>query len=156
MSHKFDPNQIAARVVAKATHGEFTPIPQQPKKNRAAVSLGRRGGKVGGPARAAALTPEQRTAIAKKGADLRWGPSITYKAWRFPIRNIGGFIFEDFEPAKLEMEAHGWVSTSGKVEKILIIVKLNGEHYPKSFLGVEAHEVRALLVEAGIEDITHG
>lgn len=72
-SMKMDPNQIAARVVAKATHGEFVPQPAQPKKNRAAVSLGRRGGKVGGPARAAALTPEQRAAIAKKGAEARWG-----------------------------------------------------------------------------------
>lgn len=70
---KPDMNQIAARIVAKATHGEFVPLPKQAPKNRAAVSLGRRGGKVGGPARAAALTPEQRSAIAKKGAQMRWG-----------------------------------------------------------------------------------
>lgn len=68
-----DMNQIAARVVARATHGEFTPIPVEHKKNRAAVSLGRRGGKAGGPARAAALTPEQRQEIARKGAAARWG-----------------------------------------------------------------------------------
>jgi hypothetical protein len=68
-----DMNQIAARVVAKATHGEFSPVPQERPKNRAAVSLGRRGGKKGGPARAAALTSEQRSAIAKKGAESRWG-----------------------------------------------------------------------------------
>lgn len=66
-------NQIAARVVAKATHGEFVPVPAERPKNRAAVSLGRRGGRVGGPARAAALTPEQRSEIAKKGAEVRWG-----------------------------------------------------------------------------------
>lgn len=68
-----DMNQIAARVVAQATHGEFAPVPQERPKNRAAVSLGRRGGKVGGPARAAALTAEQRREIAKKGAEARWG-----------------------------------------------------------------------------------
>jgi hypothetical protein len=72
-SRKPDSNQIAARVVAQATHGEFVPIPQERPKNRAAVALGRLGGKVGGPARAAALTPEQRAAIAKKGAEARWG-----------------------------------------------------------------------------------
>lgn len=37
-------------------------------KNSAAVSLGRRGGKK----RAEALTPEQRSAIAKKAAEARW------------------------------------------------------------------------------------
>ncbi len=58
MKHaKLDVNQIAARVVAQATHGEFVPLPQERPKNRAAVALGRRGGHVGGPARAAALTP---------------------------------------------------------------------------------------------------
>jgi hypothetical protein len=69
-----DVNQIAARVVAQATHGEYVPIPVEKPKNRAAVSLGRKGGRVGGPARAASLTPEQRAAIAKKGAEARWGP----------------------------------------------------------------------------------
>ena len=68
-----DPNQIAARVVAQATHGEFAPIPSNRPKNRAAVSLGRKGGKVGGPARAAALSAKERSAIAAKGAAARWG-----------------------------------------------------------------------------------
>jgi len=68
-----DMNQIAARVVAQATHGEFVPMPAQKPKNRAAVSLGRRGGKVGGPARAASLTAAERSEIAKKGALARWG-----------------------------------------------------------------------------------
>jgi hypothetical protein len=70
---KLDVNQIAARVVAHATHGEFAPIPAEKPKNRAAVSLGRKGGRVGGPARAASLTPERRAEIAKKGAEARWG-----------------------------------------------------------------------------------
>lgn len=42
-------------------------------KNAAAVSLGRKGGLVGGKARAAALSPAKRKAIAKKGAAARWG-----------------------------------------------------------------------------------
>ena len=41
-------------------------------KNPAAVALGRLGGKKGGKARAAKLTPEQRSAIAKKAAAARW------------------------------------------------------------------------------------
>jgi len=42
------------------------------KKNPAAVSLGRLGGLKGGKARAAKLTPEQRSAIARKGGLNRW------------------------------------------------------------------------------------
>ena len=42
------------------------------KKNAAAVALGRRGGKKGGPARAAKLTPEQRSASARKAVQARW------------------------------------------------------------------------------------
>lgn len=46
--------------------------PSSPAKNPAAVALGRLGGLVGGRARAAALTPQQRRAIAKKAAQTRW------------------------------------------------------------------------------------
>jgi hypothetical protein len=41
-------------------------------KNQAAVMLGRLGGKKGGPARAAKLSPRKRKAIAKKAAQARW------------------------------------------------------------------------------------
>jgi hypothetical protein len=39
------------------------------RKNPAAVAMGKRGAK----ARLTKLTPEQRTEIAKKGAEARWG-----------------------------------------------------------------------------------
>jgi hypothetical protein len=42
------------------------------RKNPAAVSLGKLGGKKGGPARAAALSPERRKEIARKAAEKRW------------------------------------------------------------------------------------
>jgi hypothetical protein len=41
-------------------------------KDPAAVSLGRRGGLKGGKARAAKLTAEQRSKIAKNAAAARW------------------------------------------------------------------------------------
>ena len=59
--HDFAVN--AFRIVRQATG--------QPKFD--AVSLGRRGGLKGGRARAEKLTPEQRSAIAKKAAQVRWG-----------------------------------------------------------------------------------
>jgi hypothetical protein len=42
-------------------------------KNQAAVELGRRGGLKGGPARAAALSDEERSAQARVAAYSRWG-----------------------------------------------------------------------------------
>jgi hypothetical protein len=46
--------------------------PAEKEKNPAAVALGRLGGKVGGKARAAKLSPAKRKAIAKKAAATRW------------------------------------------------------------------------------------
>lgn len=42
-------------------------------KNPHAVSLGRLGGRKGGKARAAKLTPKRRSEIARKAAMVRWG-----------------------------------------------------------------------------------
>jgi hypothetical protein len=42
------------------------------KKNKSAQALGKLGGLKGGKARAAKLSPERRTAIAKKAAKARW------------------------------------------------------------------------------------
>ena len=42
-------------------------------KDPAAVALGRKGGLKGGPARTAALTPQQRKDLARKAAAARWG-----------------------------------------------------------------------------------
>ncbi len=67
-----DPNRAAFAIVAEAT-GETAAEPMR-DKDPAAVSLGRRGGLKGGVARRDALTPEQRTATAKKAAEARWGP----------------------------------------------------------------------------------
>jgi hypothetical protein len=42
------------------------------RKNPHAVALGRKGGKVGGPARAAKMTPEQLSESARKAVNARW------------------------------------------------------------------------------------
>jgi hypothetical protein len=42
------------------------------KKNAAAVALGRLGGLKGGTARAKALTPEERSDIARRAVMARW------------------------------------------------------------------------------------
>lgn len=70
-----DPNQLAKLMVDLAS-GEATDAPRiairDDGKDPAAVSLGRKGGLKGGTARAAKLTPEERSAISKKAALTRW------------------------------------------------------------------------------------
>ena len=60
-----DANQLAHMIVGVAT-GEVDDIP--PKKAEGQ----RKGGLKGGKARAAKLSPEERSAIAKKAANARW------------------------------------------------------------------------------------
>lgn len=77
-----DPNQLAKFIVDTATRGAPPDAPQVEEKpapaparekDPAAVSIGRRGGLKGGKARAAALTAEERSDIARKAAAKRWG-----------------------------------------------------------------------------------
>ena len=57
--------------VARIATGEEEEVQADDGKDKAAVSLGRRGGK----ARAASLSKKQRTDIAKKAASSRWTKS---------------------------------------------------------------------------------
>lgn len=66
---------IARRVVEQAIGEKLDGSPLEDKdkgKNPAAVALGKLGGAKGGAARAKALTPAKRQAIARKAAQTRW------------------------------------------------------------------------------------
>ncbi len=73
-----DPNSLAYRIMLEST-GLAEPFepgkeekPVDPTKNPHAVALGRLGGLKGGPARAAAMSPKKRSAVAAKAAKARW------------------------------------------------------------------------------------
>jgi hypothetical protein len=66
-----DVNQRAKATLDLMT-GESEAVPE-PVKDPRAVESGRRGGRIGGAARAAKLTPEQRSESARKAAQARWG-----------------------------------------------------------------------------------
>lgn len=70
-----DINQLAKATVDRTT-GEPEPDKEaredEPKKNPAAVELGRLGGKKGGPARAKKLSKKKRSEIARRAAETRW------------------------------------------------------------------------------------
>lgn len=63
-----DMNKLARFITDQIT----APTDPNEGKNAAAVTLGRLGGLKGGKARADALSPKKRSAIAKKAARARW------------------------------------------------------------------------------------
>lgn len=63
---------IAFRVVQEATEQVEKEGASKPRKDFDAKAMGRRGGIKGGKARAAKLTPEQRSEIARIAASVRW------------------------------------------------------------------------------------
>jgi hypothetical protein len=66
-----DPNEMASAIVDEATSDEPAPDPDE-GKDRAAVELGRLGGRKGGKARAKNLTAEERSESARRAARARW------------------------------------------------------------------------------------
>ena len=70
-----DFNQAGKLVIDIATGQveDREPTPEEQGKDPAAVTLGRKGGLKGGKARAATMTPDQRSSAAKKAAKARWG-----------------------------------------------------------------------------------
>jgi len=67
-----DMNQLAKSIVDEATEEELRTKAIAEGKNPAAVMLGRLGGLKGGKARAAKLSAEKRSEIARKAASARW------------------------------------------------------------------------------------
>ncbi len=70
-----DTNSMAAAIVAQATDPDDHGDNLYEGKNPAYVESGRKGGVVGGAARAAKLTPEERSEIARKAGQARWARS---------------------------------------------------------------------------------
>jgi hypothetical protein len=73
-SNSKDVNQIANAMMEAIANGS---VPKtEDGKNPFAVALGRRGGLIGGPARAASMTAKARTESAKKAARARWSNKL--------------------------------------------------------------------------------
>lgn len=66
-----DPNELAKQLVDEAT-GDQPKYDPDEGKDPAAVALGRKGGLKGGKARAAKMTPEERSEAARRAAQKRW------------------------------------------------------------------------------------
>jgi hypothetical protein len=62
----------ARRIVEQAIGEHLDGTPLSSPNNATAIARGKKGGKIGGAARAARLSPETRKRIAKKAAHARW------------------------------------------------------------------------------------
>lgn len=67
-----DVNQLAYQIVQEATGQTERAADLPDTRNPAAVALSKLGASKGGQARAAALSPARRKAIAKKAVQARW------------------------------------------------------------------------------------
>lgn len=78
MAKRKDPVEIAKNIydqfLSKNDPDSVPSEPQPDTPNPKAQAAGRKGGLVGGKARAANLTSRKRRAIAKKAAKARWNP----------------------------------------------------------------------------------
>lgn len=63
---------VMNEIAAKHEEPEEPPVEITEEMRAAAAAFGRIGGKIGGPARAAALSKKRRSEIAKKAAKSRW------------------------------------------------------------------------------------
>jgi hypothetical protein len=71
-----DTNQLAYQIVQEATGEATEPVEVPDTRNQFAVGLSKLGASKGGIARAAALSPAKRRAIAKKAVAARWGKKL--------------------------------------------------------------------------------
>jgi hypothetical protein len=71
---RLDVSETAFRVVQEATQNTERTLPPRERttRNAVAVERGAKGGSIGGKARAAKLTPDQREAAAQTAALARW------------------------------------------------------------------------------------
>jgi hypothetical protein len=74
-----DPNQLAKLVIdiASGQEKDREPTPEEQGKDPHAVALGRKGGERGGKARAAKLSDDERSKIARRAARARWNKNST-------------------------------------------------------------------------------
>ena len=77
-----DPNQLAKSIIDIAT-GNIEASPESGLTKRA-----RAGGRKGGAARSAALTPEQRSEIARAAADSMAASLQVFESDRFPVQSL--------------------------------------------------------------------
>lgn len=67
-----DVNELARALVDESTGETDAALPTKAQVSALMARLGRKGGKIGGKRRLQTMTKEQRSAVARKAAKVRW------------------------------------------------------------------------------------
>jgi hypothetical protein len=89
------------------------------KKDPAAVALGRKGGKKGGPARAAKLTPAQRSESARKAVRARWAKVQKYEAVHVAVSTSDHAVLEILSRIKATKDIVEVRKLSDQLEQVI-------------------------------------
>jgi hypothetical protein len=89
------------------------------KKDPAAVALGRKGGKKGGPARAAKLTPAQRSESARKAVRARWAKVQKYEAVHVAVSTSDHAVLEILSRIKATKDHAEVRKLSDQLERVI-------------------------------------
>jgi len=112
------------------------------KKDPAAVALGRKGGKKGGLARAAGMTPAQRSESARKAVQARWTKSKAQKS-------DGLFEMANISPKRTGLPFVVWISPkAGAPHEVRVKVSKG----PK----VHSSELVSVAIRPGIHVVSGG
>lgn len=124
-------------------------------KDPSAVALGKRGGAKGGKARAAALSDERRSEIAKRAAEARWGPKdggvvITGRngaplsdLLQSAAKEIGGAVDEQGHGHLPVLQANGIMREKTATEMLVDRLRPMLADLPKHFpFGMTARDLR--------------
>ncbi len=89
------------------------------QKNRHAVALGRRGGRKGGAARAANMTPEERSKSARGAVTARWA-KVKTRAYSQPLKTVpkGPDLVTDARTDKFQDLVRQWRIQRGATSSI--------------------------------------
>lgn len=120
--------------------GEFAPR----EKNPDAVALGRRGGEKGGNARAAALSDERRSEIARLAAQARWGEKEATDQGVILTGRDGGPLSDILQEA---MESMGSPVDALGHGRLMPIIQKNGIMRERTMTEILVERLRPMLPE---------
>jgi hypothetical protein len=111
------------------------------RKNPAAVALGRKGGKKGGLARAAKLTPEERSEIARKAVQARWDKANAKSGDSNPQGKAG---------SRSKVPEPREISPSGSSDRavLALLARIKATDDPKEIHKLSAQLERAIFPQA--------
>lgn len=149
-------NSASSAPPSPSTFELDAPVPSF--KNRAAAELGRRGGMKGGAARAANMTPEERTASAKRAAAMRWAKPPSELTAVVSLGALEGEVMppDDGSPPSPFAKHRGFIDLGGTPIEVYVLDTgdrvLSTRGAVKAMTGQDAGNLGEYLSVQGLKD----